>query len=187
MTFKGSVYLVQPAELIGTNRYKLGCSKKGNLDRCKNGYKNGTRYIIIMECENPHNIETQIKQKFNIYFELVAGKEYFEGEIKDMIKVFYETVYNNIFKYNELDFKFDLDNNNLSNQLIKKENLIEEKTLIYVEDNHTIYQPKPKSPPMSGAIRTKKYYEKHKEKILLKKKLQRDLKKKERQEILDLD
>jgi hypothetical protein len=35
---KGIIYLIQPAELIGTNRYKIGMSNKLNLDRCKTGY-----------------------------------------------------------------------------------------------------------------------------------------------------
>ena len=47
---KGIIYFIQPAELVGTNRYKIGCSKNANLDRCKKGYKKETRFICIMEC-----------------------------------------------------------------------------------------------------------------------------------------
>ncbi len=36
---KGIIYLIQPCELVGTSRYKIGCSRNPNLDRCKNGYK----------------------------------------------------------------------------------------------------------------------------------------------------
>ena len=50
---KGIIYLIQPVELVGTNRYKLGCSKNTNLERCKKGYKNGSRYLSIMECDEP--------------------------------------------------------------------------------------------------------------------------------------
>ncbi len=35
---KGIIYLVQPTELIGTSRYKIGCSAKNDLERCKTGY-----------------------------------------------------------------------------------------------------------------------------------------------------
>ena len=35
----GIIYLIQPKELIGTNRYKIGCSKKDDNSRLKNGYK----------------------------------------------------------------------------------------------------------------------------------------------------
>jgi hypothetical protein len=90
----GIVYLVQPAELVGTNRYKIGCSSKNDLSRCKNGYKTGTRYIHIMECTEPFNIESQIKRVFNEKFKLIAGKEYFEGNETDMKTTFFEIVTN---------------------------------------------------------------------------------------------
>ena len=90
----GIVYLVQPAELIGTNRYKIGCSGKNDLSRCKNGYKNGTRYITIMECTEPFKIESEIISVFNKKFKLIAGKEYFEGNETDMKTNFFEIVTN---------------------------------------------------------------------------------------------
>jgi hypothetical protein len=90
----GIVYLVQPAELIGTNRYKIGCSGKNDLSRCKNGYKNGTRYITIMECTEPYKIEAHIIRVFNEKFMLIAGKEYFEGNETDMKTNFFEIVTN---------------------------------------------------------------------------------------------
>jgi hypothetical protein len=53
MENKGIIYLIQPAECVNTCRYKIGMSKKLNLDRCKKGYKNGSRYLCIMECYDP--------------------------------------------------------------------------------------------------------------------------------------
>ena len=44
---KGTIYLIQPAELVGTERYKIGCSAKNDLERCKKGYKKGTRFMDI--------------------------------------------------------------------------------------------------------------------------------------------
>ena len=85
---KGIIYLIQPAELVKTNRYKIGCSKSPNLDRCKNGYKKGSRYIIIMECNNPHILEKNIKDNFNKLFKLIAGNEYFEGDENIMKETF---------------------------------------------------------------------------------------------------
>lgn len=76
----GIIYLVQPAELIGTKRYKIGCSKKTTLDRVKNGYKKGTRYLHIAECNEPHKTEGKIKEIFNNKFTLIAGNEYYEGD-----------------------------------------------------------------------------------------------------------
>ncbi len=37
----GIVYLIQPAGLVGTNRFKLGCSAKNTIDRCIDGYRKG--------------------------------------------------------------------------------------------------------------------------------------------------
>lgn len=76
----GIIYLVQPAELVGTKRYKIGCSKKTTLDRVKNGYKKGTRYLHIAECDEPHKTEEKIKEIFNNKFTLIAGNEYYEGD-----------------------------------------------------------------------------------------------------------
>lgn len=36
---KGLIYLIQPKELIGTNRYKIGCSRKNDFKRITQGYK----------------------------------------------------------------------------------------------------------------------------------------------------
>lgn len=85
---KGIIYLIQPAELIGTHRYKIGCSENTELDRVKKGYKKGTRYIIIMECNNPFVLEKKIKNIFNEKFKLIAGYEYFEGEEEIMKEYF---------------------------------------------------------------------------------------------------
>jgi hypothetical protein len=89
---KGTIYLIQPAELVGTERYKIGCSAKNDLERCKKGYKKGTRFIDIRECDDPFAVEREIKTSFNIKFNLVAGKEYFEGNEIDIKKEFNDVV-----------------------------------------------------------------------------------------------
>ena len=90
---KGIIYFIQPAELVGTNRYKIGCSKNANLDRCKKGYKKETRFICIMECNDPFNLEKKIKDKFKSNFKLFCGNEYFCGDEKNMLKEFIEITY----------------------------------------------------------------------------------------------
>jgi hypothetical protein len=85
---KGTIYLIQPAELVGTERYKIGCSTKNDLERCKKGYKKGTRFIDIRECDEPFALEREVKNRFNTKFKLVAGKEYFEGNEYDIKKEF---------------------------------------------------------------------------------------------------
>jgi hypothetical protein len=58
---KGIIYFIQPVEYIETNTYKIGCSKNPNLDRCKNGYKKGSRFLCIMECNYPIELERKIR------------------------------------------------------------------------------------------------------------------------------
>lgn len=91
---RGTIYLIQPAELVGTNRYKIGCSAKNDLKRCNNGYKIGTRFITIMECLEPFAVEREIKKIFNSKFKLIAGKEYFEGNEEEIKVEFYSIVTN---------------------------------------------------------------------------------------------
>jgi hypothetical protein len=92
------VYLVQPCELVGTNRYKIGMSNQDNLNRLKS-YKNGSRYLCFFEQSNALKIEKQIKEEFNKKYKLIAGKEYFQSDDeKEMIKLFT----NIVFGYNEI-------------------------------------------------------------------------------------
>lgn len=71
------VYFLQPAELVGTDRYKVGMSGKNNLSRVKS-YKSGTRYLCIMECADALKIEKKLLVLFKDKFTLIAGKEYFQ-------------------------------------------------------------------------------------------------------------
>ena len=105
---QGIVYLVQPCELIGTNRYKLGCSEEPDLNRIK-GYKKGTRYISIMECTDPFKLEKELKIHFNKDFKLIAGREFFEGDVNAMR-----------CKFNEIVLKYykDCQNNNNGGKIV---------------------------------------------------------------------
>ena len=89
---KGIIYLIQPCELVGTKKYKIGCSLKTDLSRCYKGYKKGSRYINIMECEEPLLLETKIKNVFNDKFTLIAGREFFEGNEDDIFTEFVNLV-----------------------------------------------------------------------------------------------
>jgi hypothetical protein len=111
----GIIYLVQPAELVGTSRFKIGRSSKNNLIRVRNGYKKGTRYLSIILCGNKDcEIEKEIIIEFNNNFKKIAGNEYFEGDEYDMIKLFNLIVnrYNN-----NNDFHQFVDN---TNNILKK-------------------------------------------------------------------
>ena len=125
----GIIYLVQPQQLVGTNRYKIGCSKKNNLSRI-NSYLLGTKYICIMEVNNPIPLETNIKKHFKDNFKLIAGTEYFEGKIKDMLqsfqKIYWEN-YENDIKINDNNIKLltTINDENKIENIVINENLIQ--------------------------------------------------------------
>lgn len=85
MNNTGIIYLIQPVELVGVNRYKIGMSKSPTLDRVRNGYKKGARYLCIAEVKNPLELELRIKTDFKNRFKLIAGYETFEAD-EDKIK-----------------------------------------------------------------------------------------------------
>ncbi len=74
------VYLVQPVELLDTNRFKVGMSSLNNLSRVRS-YKKGTRCLFICECEHALEVERTIIKEFNQNYKLIGGREYFE--VKD--------------------------------------------------------------------------------------------------------
>lgn len=131
---KQIIYLIQPAEYINTSIYKIGCSRNSNLMRCHTGYKKGSRYIYIMECERALLLERKIREKFNMIFELVHGREYFKGDEELIKEEFYEIVkkhnkephsqqlcnnkIKNIVEYNK---KFNIITNNLNKNINKKD------------------------------------------------------------------
>lgn len=87
----GIVYLIQPAELVGTNRVKIGCSKKNDLSRILS-YKKGTNFVCICSTEKPLLIEKVIIAVFTTHFEKIAGNEYFMGDLIEMRKMFLQQV-----------------------------------------------------------------------------------------------
>jgi len=84
----GTLYFIQPAELVGTNRYKIGCSAGCDMIRCKS-YKKGTRYIMVLECLQPFVVEKEVKSQFDARFKRIAGREYYEGDETEMRDIFY--------------------------------------------------------------------------------------------------
>lgn len=57
----GIVYLIQPGELVGTDRYKIGMSEKKDLSRISK-YKKNTRILHLATCINPSKLESAIKK-----------------------------------------------------------------------------------------------------------------------------
>ena len=95
MTTKGIIYFIQPAELVGTNRYKIGCSANNDLVRCKTGYKKRSRYYL--------NYKILLKNADNEYFEADENKTYFV----------------NYFETNKFFFKYFCSTNGVMRTFIK--------------------------------------------------------------------
>lgn len=87
----GIVYLIQPIELVGTDRYKIGCSAKSDLSRITTGYNKGTIPNLVEVVDDPYFVETLLKQAFAERFTLVGGREFFSGDIHQMEACFKET------------------------------------------------------------------------------------------------
>ena len=84
----GIVYMLQPPSLIGTDRYKIGCSANGgNVKRCLS-YGVKSNVICICAVVNPFDVERQLKVAFNTNCERIAGLEYFRGESQTLQKLF---------------------------------------------------------------------------------------------------
>ena len=88
MNYQGFVYLVQPSELIGTDRYKIGMSKNKKADYSRLiSYGKKCEVLYIHNCDNPLRTERKLKKKFNDKFNLIARTEYFRGNKETMISL----------------------------------------------------------------------------------------------------
>lgn len=94
------VYLLQPAEFINTNCYKIGMSSTENLDRLRS-YRSNTDYINFFKCSNAKEAEKELIDRLNQNenVQLFKGREYFCSNIKNIRKVFFEVMN----KYTEME------------------------------------------------------------------------------------
>lgn len=106
----GLLYLIQPVELCGTNRYKIGCSSKNTLERVLS-YKKGSRYLITITTEMYKEIEQILIEQFNNKFICIGGREYFEGNENDMFNIFLDI----IKKHNKIPQQELIEHNNEEN------------------------------------------------------------------------
>ena len=88
----GIVYLIQPAEVVGTDRANVGCSEKSDLTRVLQ-YKKGTKLLSIFYTEHPFTLDKAIINIFKSHFTKIAGNEYFMGNIDEMRKIFVKQIY----------------------------------------------------------------------------------------------
>ena len=83
------VYMIQPCVLKGTNRIKIGCSSKKGFDRVRKGYLKGTIWFSINEVPDCKSVERRLKKRFNKKFTRIAGCEFFEGDLQEMKKEYF--------------------------------------------------------------------------------------------------
>lgn len=85
----GLVYLVQPSELKGTDRYKIGCSHNDGVGRITSGYNLTTVTFLVENVDNPFEVEKRLVHAFvQRFHQLPGSREYFSGNIIDMITCF---------------------------------------------------------------------------------------------------
>jgi hypothetical protein len=92
-----SVYLVQPAEYVNTNVYKIGYTSNNNLSRVRS-YGTKTKCIIIVACHEALKMESILLKEFNKIFTLHKGREYFSGDLIEMHHIFINILALNIVK-----------------------------------------------------------------------------------------
>ena len=84
----GHFYILREREFIALSQpvYKIG--RSGSIFRRITRYPNGSKIIMILECDNMFTFETTIIDLFTRKFNrrLDIGREYFEGNITQMIK-----------------------------------------------------------------------------------------------------
>jgi hypothetical protein len=81
------LYLIQTAEDLYTNIYKIGKTEQLLQDRF-NGYDKGSYPIRISLVDDCSKRETELREIFNKKFKLNRGNEFFEGDIEEMIYEF---------------------------------------------------------------------------------------------------
>jgi len=88
-TSPGIVYLIQPGNLLGTNRYKVGCSKSPTFNRCLS-YGLGSKVILILKVNEPYKVETFILRELRKKYKPYYGNEWFAGNE--------DVIYNDVFE-----------------------------------------------------------------------------------------
>ena len=128
----GQIYLVQPTTLINTKRFKVGYSRKSNLNRLK-FYGKGVRCIRVIECNNPKTVEKKLIKSFKKKFKLVENtNEYFEieGDEKEMINLFDSITRDTATKKKETSEE-DIQLNNQISIALQREKILNTQTLPY--------------------------------------------------------
>jgi phage anti-repressor protein len=93
------LYLLHDSIDKNNNVLKIGKTIQSPEKRFQ-GYGINSKPLIIYAVDDCHLRETELKKLFNSKFKLFRGKEYFQGNIKDMLVVFEKFCSQNIIKDN---------------------------------------------------------------------------------------
>ena len=96
----GFVYLCQPEEYKNMNVYKIGNTV--DIKQRISSYGKNTNLLLSYKVKNKIYCEKLIIKKFNEYFKLFKGKEWFKGELDEIKNIFNTTITDDL-KYNEND------------------------------------------------------------------------------------
>jgi hypothetical protein len=84
------IYLLQEREFLKTNEsiYKIGRTAQYYETRLSQ-YPKGSKTILVKKCNNCYSMETRLLKDFRAKFinRTDIGKEYFEGDVEEMINI----------------------------------------------------------------------------------------------------
>ena len=111
------IYLIQSKEYINTCVYKFGKTTRKFLERFSE-YADGSQIYFVYPCQNCDKLERIVKSGFigNKHFKCVKGKEYYEGDLFEMIIIIKTII-------NTFDKEFSLENDDLRILELEDENL----------------------------------------------------------------
>jgi len=103
---KKIVYFIQPSELDGTNKYKIGVSN--NFENFYNRYGIGSTWISINEVSDSTIVKKMLRKIFNDKFVRVQGYKYFMGNCNEMLKEYNTIVMPYVLEKLEVDNGSDI-------------------------------------------------------------------------------
>ena len=110
---KGYIYLIHVREFKNRNEpiYKIGKTTQSNLNRIKS-YPKDSELLYYMCCEDCHKGENKVIKEFKKKFiqRRDIGTEYFEGDMKKMMKKICEIVVNICYEKEESEEESEEEN-----------------------------------------------------------------------------
>lgn len=127
------IYLIKEKRYIDEEKeiYKIGKSTQENTRRVKS-YPSGSKLYLQIRCINCHEMERKLISIFNDTFNLVRGREYFLGEIKDMMDIVYNEIRDEYYFKEGKNYSTMLDDNT---ELLKENSELDRQNEKLVSEN----------------------------------------------------